>query len=147
MERERLVELLGSVRGVREAVFRVEEALLEALSAERASDFLGDEHERGSDERFKLAELGDWLKIIRTTAHRLTRVGRIAAYRIGRATRVRRRDVERWLEVEGKSALSGGVPTSGTPRRSQGCANPQDRVPDLSTPRGGGSTWTNGRPR
>ena len=104
MERERLVELLGSVRGVREAVFRVEEALLEALSAERASDFLGDEHERGSDERFKLAELGDWLKIIRTTAHRLTRVGRIPAYRIGRATRVRRRDVERWLEDEGRCA-------------------------------------------
>ena len=70
MERERLIELLGSVRGVREAVFRTEEAMLEALSEERASDFLGDEHERGSDERFELAELDDWLKIIRTTARR-----------------------------------------------------------------------------
>ena len=70
MERERLVELLGSVRGVREPVFRMEEAMLEALSEERASDFLGDEHERGSDERFELAELDDWLKIIRTAARR-----------------------------------------------------------------------------
>jgi excisionase family DNA binding protein len=47
------------------------------------------------DEWFILAELADWLKISRTTAYRFIRERRIPAYRIGRATRVRRRDVER----------------------------------------------------
>ena len=102
MEREKLVELLGSVRDVREAVFRMEQALLNVLSEERASDPSADE--RKSDEWFTLSELGDWLKASRTTAYRLVRERRIPAYRVGRATRVRRRDVELWLEDEGRSA-------------------------------------------
>ena len=49
---------------------------------------------------FPIAELGNWLKVGRTTAYKLLREGHIPAYRIGRATRVRRRDVEQWLEDE-----------------------------------------------
>lgn len=47
---------------------------------------------------FTLAELGEWLKVSRTTAYRLVSTGEIPAYRLGQAIRVRRADVERWLE-------------------------------------------------
>ena len=66
----------------------------------------GPEIQRGNmpDEWFTLAELGDWLKVSRTTVYRLIREKRIPAYRVGCSPRIRRRDVERWLEDEGGSA-------------------------------------------
>ncbi len=104
MDGERLVTLLEAVRSVRVAVFRMEQELLSALAAEQVLR-AAPESQRGNkpDEWFTLAELGDWLKISRTTAYRLIRERYIPAYRIGRATRVRRRDVERWLEDEGRN--------------------------------------------
>ena len=54
------------------------------------------ESQRGNmpDEWFTLAELGDWLKTSGSAADRLIREKRIPTYRIGRATRVRRHEVE-----------------------------------------------------
>jgi excisionase family DNA binding protein len=165
MERQRLAELLGAARGVREANFRMEQALLDALSEERDSDLPGNERGRGSDEWFTLAELGDWLKVSRTAAYRLIRERRIPAYRVGRATRVRRRDVERWLEVEGRSAWAAeycGSPHAvlachSSKRRQQVMALPQPiswgsishGMPDLSTnrmPVSAARSGTRGRP-
>jgi excisionase family DNA binding protein len=105
MDRERLVNLLEAVRSVRAAAFQMEQELLSALSAEQISRD-APESQRGNtpDEWFTLAELGDWLRVSRTTAYRLVRERRIPNYRSGRATRVRRRDVEQWWLEEGKSA-------------------------------------------
>ena len=105
MDREQLANLLEAVRSVSEAVFQMEQELLSALSAEHLRRD-APESQRGntSDEWFTLAELADWLKISRTTVYRLIRERRILAYRVGRSPRIRRRDVERWLEDEGKSA-------------------------------------------
>ncbi len=104
MDRERLASLLEAARSVRAAVFQMEQELLSALTEEQVRRD-APESPRGNtpDEWFTLAELGAWLKVSRTTAHRLVREKRIPAYRIGRATRVRRRNVERWLEEEGRS--------------------------------------------
>ena len=102
MDRERLVDLLEAVRGVRAAVLHMEEELLRALDTEQSRQVANARHGDTPDEWFTLTELGDWLKIGRTTAYKLVRERRIPAYRIGRATRVRRRDVEQWLEDEGK---------------------------------------------
>jgi len=105
MDREQLTNLLEAVRSVRAGVFQMEQELLSALTEEQVHRD-APESQRGNtpDEWFTLAELGDWLKISRTTAYRLIRDRHIPAYRVGRATRVRRRDVERWLEDEGRSA-------------------------------------------
>jgi excisionase family DNA binding protein len=102
MEKDRLVDLLDAVRGVRAAVMQMEEKLLSALAAEQGCNITEAQRSDTADEWFTLAELGDWLKVSRTTAYRLIRDGHIPAYRIGRITRIRRRDVERWLEEEGK---------------------------------------------
>jgi excisionase family DNA binding protein len=92
------------VRSVRAAFFQMEQELMSVLSTElRRRDTRGDRNVNTPDERFTLAELGDWLKTSRTTAYRLVREKHIPAYRIGRATRVRRSDVERWLEEEGRT--------------------------------------------
>ncbi len=105
MDREHLTNLLEAVRSIKTAVFQMEQELLSALTAEQARrDAPDSRHGNTPDEWFTLAELGDWLKVSRTTAYRLARERGIPAYRIGRATRVRRSDVERWLEDEGRSA-------------------------------------------
>ena len=103
MDREHLVNLLEAVRGVRAAVFQMEQELLNALTAEQQRREAS-ERQPGDkpDDWFTLAELGAWLKISRTTAYKLIREKSIPAYRIGRATRIRRRDVERWLEAKGR---------------------------------------------
>ena len=82
----------------------MEQELLSVLTAEQVRDLPERQRVNASEEWFTLAELGEWLKVSRTTAYRLIRDRRIPAYGIGRATRVRRRDVERWLEDEGRSA-------------------------------------------
>src|SRR5215213_7155445 len=104
MDREHLGNLLETVRSIRAGVFQMEHELPSALTADQVRRD-APECQRGStpDEWFTLAELGEWLKISRTTVYRLIREGRIPTYRIGRATRVRRHDVERWLEDEGRS--------------------------------------------
>ena len=103
MDRAHLGNLLQSVRGVRGAAFEMEQELLSLLSAEQERrDAPQNRDGSTGDEWFTLAELGDWLKFDRTTAYRLIRERRIPAYRIGRATRIRRSHVERWLEAEGK---------------------------------------------
>jgi excisionase family DNA binding protein len=105
MDRVQLTNLLEAVRSVREAVFRMEQELLSALTSEEVRRDAPESHRSNMpDEWFTLAELGDWLKDSRTTAYRLVRDRRIPSYRVGRATRVRRRDVERWMEDEGRSA-------------------------------------------
>ena len=43
-------------------------------------------------------ELRGWLGLGRTKAHDLVAKGEIPSYKIGRLRRVRRADVERWLE-------------------------------------------------
>lgn len=50
-----------------------------------------------TDEWFTLPELGEWLKVSRTTAYRLVSSNELPGYRIGRAIRVRRMDIEKWL--------------------------------------------------
>jgi excisionase family DNA binding protein len=105
MEREQLTNLLEAVRSVRAEVFQMEQELLSALSAEQVRrDAPASRGGNTTDEWFTLAELGEWLKLSRTTAYRLVREKRIPAYRIGRATLVRRHDVKWWLEDEGRSA-------------------------------------------
>jgi excisionase family DNA binding protein len=105
MDRNRLSSLLEAVRSVRAGIFQMEQEVLSALSAEQPHGE-APESRRGNapDEWFTLAELGDWLKISRTTAYRLVRERDIPAYRIGRASRVRRSDLERWLEDAARSA-------------------------------------------
>ena len=104
MNRQILVNLLEVTRNVTESVSQLEQELLNALTADQVHRDAA-EAQRGDkpDDWITLAELGDWLKISRTTAYRLIREKHILAYRIGRATRIRRRDVERWLEDEGRS--------------------------------------------
>lgn len=43
-------------------------------------------------------ELWRWLGLGRTKIHELLRSGEIPSYKIGRVRRIRRRDVEAWLE-------------------------------------------------
>lgn len=104
MNKERLDSLLEAVRSLRTSVFQLEQELLNALTAEQLHhDALDSKGGNTPHEWFTLAELGGWLKVSRTTAYRLIRDGRIPVYRIGRTTRIRRRDVERWLEDECRS--------------------------------------------
>lgn len=105
MDRNRLSSLLEAVRSVRAGIFQMEQELLSALSAgQPRGDAPESRRANVPDEWFTLAEQGDWLKVSRTTAYKLVRERDIPAYRIGRATRVRRSDVERWLEDEARSA-------------------------------------------
>lgn len=98
MNEAQLKALLEGARTVREAVSHLEEELLSALAEESHSSSAGTRVDRGSDEWFTLAELAEWLKVGKSTAYGLVRKQHIPAHRIGRAIRVRRRDVERWLE-------------------------------------------------
>jgi excisionase family DNA binding protein len=88
MNRERLTNILEAVRSVRAAVFQMEQELLSALTAEQVRRD-APESQRGNtpDEWFTLAELGEWLKVSRTTVYRLIREKRIPAYRVGRSPR------------------------------------------------------------
>lgn len=98
MNEARLEALLEATRTVRDAVSHLEEELLSALAEEYRSSSAGTRAERGSDDWLTLSELAEWLKVGKSTAYGLARKQQIPAHRIGRAIRVRRRDVERWLE-------------------------------------------------
>jgi len=52
----------------------------------------------GQKEWFTTDELIRWLGIGRTKTYELLRTGEIPSYKIGRVRRIRRRDVEAWLE-------------------------------------------------
>ena len=49
-------------------------------------------------EWFTTDELVRWLGLGRTKAYEMLRTGEIPSYKIGRIRRIRRRDVEGWLE-------------------------------------------------
>ena len=49
-------------------------------------------------EWFTTDELVRWLGLGRTKAYEMLRTGEIPSYKIGRIRRIRRRDVEAWLE-------------------------------------------------
>ena len=68
MDRNHLVNLLEAVRSVRAAVFQMEQELLSSLTTEQVRrDAPESQRSNTPDEWFTLAELGDWLKIGRTT--------------------------------------------------------------------------------
>lgn len=98
MNEARLKALLEATRTVRDAVSHLEEELLSALAEEHRRPSAGTRAEGGADDWLTLAELAEWLKVGRSTAYGLVRKRHIPAHRIGRAIRVRRRDVEGWLE-------------------------------------------------
>lgn len=52
----------------------------------------------GQNEWFTTDELIRWLGIGRTKTYELLRTGEIPSYKIGRVRRIRRQDVETWLE-------------------------------------------------
>jgi hypothetical protein len=74
MDRERLVSLLEAVRNTRAGIFQMEQELLSALTAEQVRRNAPESH-RGNTrgDWFTLAELGDWLKVSRTTAYMVDR--------------------------------------------------------------------------
>ena len=92
----RLKALLESVQAVREAVSDLEREITAALADHRAGAASLQRHP--DDEWLTLADLAAWLKVGRTTVYRLITSGAVPSYRVGRSVRVRRADVERWLE-------------------------------------------------
>jgi excisionase family DNA binding protein len=50
------------------------------------------------EELLTIEQLQGLLKVARTFAYSLTKSGELPTYRVGRLLRVRRRDVNRWLE-------------------------------------------------
>ena len=52
----------------------------------------------GEEELLTVEQVQELLKVGRTFAYALVRSGELPSYRVGRLIRIRRRDVERWLE-------------------------------------------------
>ncbi len=50
------------------------------------------------EELLTVEQVQELLKVGRTFAYALVRSGELPSYRVGRLIRIRRRDVERWLE-------------------------------------------------
>ena len=98
MDPARKEALLEAVRTVQESVSGLEREIMSALSEDGARGPLPDRSPDYRDEWLTLAELGEWLKVSRSTAYELVASKRVPSYRVGRAIRVRRADVERWLE-------------------------------------------------
>jgi excisionase family DNA binding protein len=53
---------------------------------------------RAAEELMTVEQVQELLKVGRTFAYSLVRSGELPSYRVGRLIRIRRRDVERWLE-------------------------------------------------
>jgi putative molybdopterin biosynthesis protein len=51
-----------------------------------------------ADELLTVGQVQDLLKVGRTFAYSLVRSGELPSYRVGRLLRIRRADVEHWLE-------------------------------------------------
>jgi excisionase family DNA binding protein len=101
MDPDRLRTLLEVVRAVQDSVSRLERELMAVLSESQTRAAHAGHTREGSEEWFTLAELGEWLKVSRTTVYKLMSTGQIPSYRVGRTVRIRRRDVESWLETNG----------------------------------------------
>ncbi len=99
MDTVRLEALLESVRAVQESVSRLEREIMVALAKDNDWDLRPSPIPEATGEWFTLAELGAWLKVSRATVYRIVSTKEIASYRIGRSVRVRRADVEMWLEL------------------------------------------------
>lgn len=99
MDEMRLEALLESVRAVQESVSRLEREIMVTLAQDNDPNLRPSPLPDATGEWFTLAELGEWLKVGRTTVYRIVSTKEIASYRIGRSVRVRRADVERWLEL------------------------------------------------
>lgn len=56
------------------------------------------ETEAGGKEWYSPDELWRWLGLGRTKTYELLQSGEIPSYKIGRVRRIRRRDIEAWLE-------------------------------------------------
>lgn len=100
MDPTRLKALLESMQAVRDAVSDLEREITAALADHRAEAAFP--QRPSDDEWLTLAELAAWLKVGRTTVYRLVTSGAVPSYRVGRSVRVRRADVERWLEGPGR---------------------------------------------
>jgi excisionase family DNA binding protein len=90
--------LLEAVRAVQDSVSRLEREIMSAMAEDGRRTPPPPDSSDTTAEWFTLAELGEWLKVSRTTAHGLVSSRELPSYRVGRAIRVRRADVERWLE-------------------------------------------------
>ena len=89
----RLGGLLDAVKETRAAVYRMEQEVLALLAEDWSHSTSEPQRVAGAqDEWLTQGELGDWLKVSRTTVYRLIREGQIPTYRIGRSIRVRRAD-------------------------------------------------------
>jgi putative molybdopterin biosynthesis protein len=53
-----------------------------------------------AEELLTVEQVQELLKVGRTFAYSLVRSGELPSYRIGRLLRIRRRDVEQWLESQ-----------------------------------------------
>ena len=94
----RLEALLEVVQAVQESVSRLEREIMGALVEGHDQDLPPIKQRPEADELLTLAELEEWLKVSRTTVYTLVSTKEIPSYRIGRTIRVRRVDVEEWLE-------------------------------------------------
>jgi len=71
----------------------------------------------GQKEWFTTDELIRWLGIGRTKTYELLRTGKIPSYKIGRVRRIRRRDVEAWLERNKYPTDEAGLRAAGGRRK------------------------------
>jgi excisionase family DNA binding protein len=98
MDPARLEALLETIGAVQDSVSRLEREIMAALAEDGSQTQIPAGSSDITNEWFTLAELGEWLKVSRTTAYRLVSSNELPGYRIGRTIRVRRADVERWIE-------------------------------------------------
>jgi excisionase family DNA binding protein len=71
----------------------------------------------GRKEWFTTDELIRWLRLGRTKTYELLRTGEIPSYKIGRVRRIRRGDVEAWLERNRYPPEDAGLSVTGGRRR------------------------------
>lgn len=91
----RMEELLAAVRAVQDSVSKLERELMVTLAKNESP---AASSPSPAEEWLTLAQVGEWLQVGRSTVYRLVSSKEIPGYRVGRAIRVRRADVERWLE-------------------------------------------------
>lgn len=96
MDRTKIETLLGTVRELRNAASKLEQELLVLLTEEASASTAGSD-ESAFGEWLTLAEMGEWLRVSRSTAYKMIHDEDIPIYRVGRSIRVKRQDVERWL--------------------------------------------------
>jgi len=98
MEPSRLEALLEAVRAVQESVSELKREIMAVLAQNGVRHEPSVPSSEEASEWLTLADLAAWLKVGKTIAYQLVSSREIPSYRIGRSIRVRRKDVERWLE-------------------------------------------------